>query len=300
MNELYVVLRAQYTVMYAKELILTHLFDDKHHSIRISSTIDKELLIQKLLYGFLIPTDINEVSQEEKLIMMISKQLKDSTLLTEEKTEYRRQVNIRGVLLAANKSGVEHSVIKDYFDTFHNQRIYTLGTNHELHSFLLREGLFQTKSIAKKDITSTDEKSIILVNEKDLATIQGERNKKYLVYSLESLRVGPLLIPGTTICLKCYSSNYDLQRNNVENGYPVYYQNFILNFLVNTVYFCLNNLHQFLGTDVGLPIRKYYQLANPYLSLSVTDVYKTNSCSICFSESGVEEFSYDQADKVRV
>ncbi|WP_042142096.1 hypothetical protein [Paucisalibacillus sp. EB02] len=297
---MYLVLRAQYTVIDAKELILSHLFEDKHHTIKISSNIDREQLIQKLLYGFRIPMDINEISQEEKFIIKISKQLKDSTLLTEEKTEYRRQINMRGVLLAANKSGVYHSVIKDYFNTFHEQRIYTLGTNQELHSYFLREGLFQTRSITKEDLTSTDERSIILINEKDLPTIQGERDKKYLVYSLESLRVGPLLIPGTTICLKCYNNNYHLQRNNVENGYPVYYQNFILNFLVNTVYFCLNDLHNFLGTDVGLPIRKYYQLANPYLSISVTDVYKTSNCSICFSENAVNEFMYDEAKNVRV
>ncbi|MBC5638301.1 hypothetical protein H8S33_16085 [Ornithinibacillus sp. BX22] len=278
---MYLVLKAEYTVINEEEFIISHLFEELHRSIKVSSNIDKELLVQKLLYGFSMPKDKKALSQEEKLMIMLSKQLEELIFLTEDEFDYRREINIRGVLLAANKSGVEHSIIKDYYDTFHDQKIYTLDDNQELINYFKREGLSQIIPISRENIASLHRGSILLINEKNLPYVQSVKDNKYLVYSLDKLRLGPLLVPGTTICLKCYYNNYTLI-NNVENGYPIYYRNFILNFLVNTVYFCLNDLHKSLGTDVGLPIRKCYQLANPQLSVSVMNIYKTSDCSLCF------------------
>lgn len=135
--------------------------------------------------------------------------------------------------------------------------------------------------ISKENIFAIQPQSIILVDEKDIQNIHTQLNMKYLLFSFDNLRIGPLLIPGVTVCLECYAK-YHLQKGNVEQGYPAFYNNFILNFLVNTVYFCLQNLHTYLGSDVGLPIRKYYELKNPGLSLSVTHVYKTSACKQCF------------------
>lgn len=284
MKYVYLILKANYTIIKEKELIISHIFLDIHRSIKINTTIDIDLFIQKLLFGFKIPVDKNALSIEEKLIIMISKKIEDITLLTANKEEYRREINIRGVLLTATKSGVELSVIKDYYDTFNDHIIYMLGSDPEMSSYFQQEGLSQIRSISKEEIVSFEQKNIILINERDLTNVDEIKNNKYLVYSLENLRVGPLLIPGTTLCLKCYNDNYCQERNDEYDPYPVYYRNFIMNFLVNTVYFSLNDLHKNLGMDVGLPIRKYYQLVNPYLSISVTNVYKKSDCSLCFNE----------------
>lgn len=284
MKYVYLVLKAKYTIIKEEEIILSHLFKDIHRSIGINTTIDIDLFMQKFLFGFKIPADKSTLLMEEKLIVMISKKIKGITLITENKDEYRREINIRGVLLAATKSGVERSIIQEYYETFNDQIIYMLDSNPELNSYFQQEGLSQIRSISKEEIASLDQKNIILINEKDLINVGEIKSEKYLVYSLENLRVGPLLIPGTTICLKCYNDNYYQKRSIDEDTYPVYYRNFIMNFLVNTVYFSLNDLHKYLGIDVGLPIRKYYQLVNPYLSLSVTNVYKTSDCSLCFNE----------------
>lgn len=284
MKYVYLVLKAKYTIIKEEEIILSHLFKDIHRSIGINTTIDIDLFMQKFLFGFKIPADKSTLLMEEKLIVMISKKIKGITLITENKDEYRREINIRGVLLAATKSGVERSIIQEYYETFNDQIIYMLDSNPELNSYFQQEGLSQIRSISIEEIASLDQKNIILINEKDLINVGEIKSEKYLVYSLENLRVGPLLIPGTTICLKCYNDNYYQKRSIDEDTYPVYYRNFIMNFLVNTVYFSLNDLHKYLGIDVGLPIRKYYQLVNPYLSLSVTNVYKTSDCSLCFNE----------------
>lgn len=245
--------------------------------------MEKEVLVHTLLYGFRIPANKAELSIEEKLMVIISKQLRDFTLITDNERDYRREVNLRGVMLAANKSGVEPYIIKEYYETFHEQIIYMAGRNQELESYLQKEGLTQIRPLEKEvGESSYGRRSIILTSEQEISSVQGIQNIKYLVYSLESLRVGPLLIPGTTICIHCYEKNEMSKNRDVEIGYPMYYRSFILNFLVNSIYFSLNDIHKYLGTDVGLPIRKCFQLSNPELSISVTNFYKTSECSSCF------------------
>ncbi len=247
--------------------------------------MDKELFVHTFLNGFQLPVNKDELSIEEKLIVTISKQLKDITLITENVEDFRREMNIRGVLLAANKSGVEHSILREYVKTFYEQSIYIVGEDKELKSYFQKEGLTQIQSIARDEVASSyDPRSIFLISEKELSYIHDVKSNKYLVYSLENLRVGPLLIPGTTICLTCYGKKENVRERDFEAGYPIFYRNFILNFLVNSVYFSLNDIHKYLGMDVGIPIRKCYQLAIPELSVSVTNIYKTTYCT-CFEES---------------
>lgn len=282
---LYLILRAEYTVIFEthmERIFISHLYEDDHQSIKVNDSIDKKIVAKKLLNGVSIPTKINKMqfTREEKTVITITKQLPEIFVIAEKKDVLKRHANIRGVLSRAVQSNVEPSIIESYLKNFNNQPIYMLGHDANLHTYLGEEGLPHIQTITEGNL-NFNVNSIVLINDRNIPYLDVHAEAKYLLYSLDYLTVGPLLIPGITICLNCYNKYYE--KKHTEDVFPVYHHNFIMNFLVNTIYYCINDLYKFMGIDVGLPIRKYYELSGTDLSLTATDVYKSCGCGECFS-----------------
>lgn len=284
MKIVYLILKGAYVVFesHTEGLLISHLFQDDHQSVNLSNQVNRKKVKNYLLYGMEIPSgqEKKQLSMEEKIIMTITKQLSDRFIITEKKELIRRHANIRGVLTKAAESNVAPSIMKEYIDCFDDQPIYMIGDNADLQPYLEYEGLPFVHYISEWDMNVVEPGSIVLIDDGSIPDIKEKSQSTYLLYSLDCLRAGPLLIPGITACLDCYDTYYN-NSEHTDEMFPIYHRNFILNFIVNTVYYCINDLYRFMGLDIGLPIRKYYELSVGDLSMTVTDVYKSSTCPKC-------------------
>lgn len=277
------ILKAVYDVTFENKsmtLLVSHFYEDDHRSVKLVDGLDGMKMRAFLLYGMEVPSGEKKgsLSKEEKTVIALAKQLSDRFVLTEKVQVYRWHGNVRGVLSSAKESRVAPSVMKDYVERFDEQPLYILTKNNDVQSHMFQEGLPLTRPFPL-DGTRVRPNSVVLMDDADISGFKDPPQLTYLLYSLEQNRAGPLLIPGVTACLDCYDTYYAKESTN--QVFSGYHRRFILNFLVNAIYYCINDLYRYMGIDIGLPIRKYFQLSSRDLSMTVTDVYKTRACHRC-------------------
>ncbi|MFK3937447.1 hypothetical protein ACI2JA_08015 [Alkalihalobacillus sp. NPDC078783] len=275
------VLKSKYKAeLIEDELFITNLFNKKQLSINIPADCDPDVVLKKLYLGFRVKTGQGaDYDGEERYVISISKSIQSHFLIDDE-IACRREANVRGILIRALNSGISINVLEKYREAISQNEVYLLEDNDGLSEELQCEGI-QSREVTVEDLTLLSEQDLIIINESSLSNIPKiNLRAKCLVYSYDHLRIGPLLIPGVTVCLHCYQKTDGLTKNKCTS--PLFYRNFITSFLINTIYFSFNQLHTFLTEDVGLPIRKYYDLNVPDLSIYAKTVYKTQYCDNCF------------------
>lgn len=283
---MYLILKPSYYIEFNERLTLTHIIDDNHIFIDIKQSIHAAKLTEMLENGIYIERNMDTI--EEKIVVNIFKNTKYAFEIVKNKSDLNRIINVRSVLHTALHSGVTVEALKYYLDHFDSHEIVWIDhSNHEMIDFFHAEGITNIQRKTVQDINAepiNDERKIILLDDKYASAISCQRNHIYLLYSLDKLQAGPILIPEITACMECYLNIHTEPTDNGANYFPAYYRTFIYNILVNSIYYLKSDLFIGLYKDVGLPIKKHFTLVHPHLNIEVTNVYKGISCSTCMKQ----------------
>ncbi|MCE5170628.1 hypothetical protein LQV63_15030 [Paenibacillus profundus] len=222
---------------------------------------------------------------EEKIAVNIFKNTKHAFEVVHDRSGLHKVINIRSVLHTALHSGVTKESLTSYIDHFDSPDIVWIdNSDHAMLDFFHAEGITNIQRITVQDLNAEpvcDAGKIILLDDQFANEISFQRNHIYVLYSLDKLQAGPILIPEVSACVDCYLKIRTEPDAASAHYWPAYYRTFIYNLLVNTIYYLKNDLFKGLYNDVGLPIKKYFTLAHPHLHMEVTNVYKDMTCGTC-------------------
>lgn len=286
-ERLHLALKPFYTVKVSDEqIIFTDFINDTHVFVNVRRDFDSQILLQLLINGLSIANVSGVQSIEEKIVIHLYKNTKNIFELYDQRQKMSKAINMRAVLQTAILGGVEPREAEKYITLFDETKLIMITSrDDELLEFLHSQGIenIMIALSVKEAQHMSDNNHIFLMDENMIDDTPLREGDTCLLFSMNRLQIGPIVIPGKTACMNCYSISRKKTTELPSGTVPEYYNIFIYNFLVNIIYYLKGNLYRGIYNDVGLPIKKFYNLIQPELSIKVTNLYKQISCVSCMN-----------------
>lgn len=269
-----------------EQIIFTDFINDTHVFVNVRRDFDSQILLQLLINGLSIANVSGVQSIEEKIVIHLYKNTKNIFELYDQRQKMSKAINMRAVLQTAILGGVEPREAEKYITLFDDTKLIMITSRHdELLEFLHSQGIenIMIALSVKEAQHMSDNNHIFLMDENMIDDTPLREGDTCLLFSMNRLQIGPIIIPGKTACMNCYSISRKKTTELPSGTVPEYYNIFIYNFLVNIIYYLKGNLYRGIYNDVGLPIKKFYNLIQPELSIKVTNLYKQMSCVSCMN-----------------
>ncbi len=282
---MYVILYSWMKVITTKdEITLKNMFNNENVSFMLKKQIRMDLLSEMLNDGLIVNTPSDIDSDEKRVMIHLEKSYPNCFHMSEKEADIRRMRNVRGIIQTCIETGTEPEILQHYANIIEEEEILYIGDHFtEALSLLSSEGLTKVKWIRADEQAGVVIKKcpppIVLLEKEAAGDVSILKGVKYVLFSLNDLQIGPILLKGKTSCMQC--ALLACKRNDGISYKPAWFRKFVLTFIAEIVYYLGGNLYEEIYHDVGLPLNKVYIINVPQSSICTFALYKNVNCGGC-------------------
>ncbi|MEB2300168.1 hypothetical protein LAV72_11110 [Lysinibacillus xylanilyticus] len=260
---MYIVLESEYRLINDNNKIyIEHMFNKKIIELSFKEKINLEYFKKLLYFGTTLQLLSNSEKKEDKLIAYLLKNETNIFLLSSHLKDINREINCRSLFMICDEVGTSHEKLVNFKNVMGKTGIEIIGDSSEgLSNYLKDNGFLVRESNVHEN------NKILVVERSSISTPIESFSNDYdciLPYSVIEMSIGPCLFKNNL-------SKEDVSfvfENNESKGIPSQ-ANLIsmYSLIINTVLYLINNVHQELYIDAGLPINRKFKFSLPDMGL---------------------------------
>lgn len=260
---MYMVLDSEYRLFNDfNKIYIEHIFNKKIIELSLKEKINLDYFKRTLYFGTNLNFLSNSKKKEDQLIIYLLKKENHIFLLSSEIKDINRELNCRSLYMICDEVGTSREKLLDFKNTMSNTGIDIIGdSSGSLSSYLKDNGFLVNKS------RIVGYNKILIVERSSIVAPVKSLFKDYnciLPYSVVDMSIGPCLFKNDqnlndyNLLIEDSETNRIPSQANLTSMYSL---------IINTVLYLINNVHQELYIDAGLPINRKFKFSLPDMGL---------------------------------